>query len=90
MYVRLNVDAAYNITHLVRDLFLFFTRKVDKVIVLCADQEWYRCLVEATSLAVPLLDGVQCALPRQVEHEQYGHSIVANQGQHVYELALAT
>jgi hypothetical protein len=69
---------------------LLLTRKVHKVIVLCADQERYRRLIESSSLAVPLLDGIECALPCQVEHEEYGHSIVTHQRQHVYELALAT
>jgi hypothetical protein len=88
--VRLTHNVTCCTTYLVRNLFLFLARKVDKVIVLCADQEGYRCLIEASSLAVPLLDRVQRALPCQVEHEEYGHSIITDQRQHVYELALAT
>jgi hypothetical protein len=60
------------------------------MIVLGTDQERDCSLVEAAPLAVPLFDRVQCALPGQVEHEEYGHGIVADQRQHVHELALAT
>ena len=76
-------------TDLIGNLFLLFPWKVDKVIVLCADQERDGGLVEATALPVPFLDGVQGALPRQVEHEEYGNSVVADQGEHVDKLALA-
>lgn len=47
-----------------RDLFLLFPWKVDKVVVLGPYQEWDRGLVEASSLSVPLLDGVECGLSR--------------------------
>lgn len=45
-------------TYLIRDLFLFLSGEVDKMIVLCADQEWNSRLVEAASLSVPFLDRV--------------------------------
>ena len=60
------------------------------MVVLCADQEWDGGLVEASSLPVPLLDGVESALPRQVKHEEYRNGVIADQRQHVDELALAS
>ena len=59
------------------------------MVVLCADQDRNSRLVEATTLAVPLLDAVQSTFPRQVEHEQDGDSIVADERQHIHELALS-
>ena len=75
---------------LIRDFLLLLSRKVDKVVVLCADQEGYRGLVKASSLAVPFLDGVEGALAGQIEHEQDGDGVVADERQHVDKLALAT
>lgn len=46
-------------------------------------------LVESPRLPVPLLDGIQCALPRQVKHEENRHRIVAYKREHVHKLALA-
>ena len=69
---------------------MVFAGKVDKMIVFGADKERDSCLVEAPTLAVPFLDGVQCTLAGKVEHEQNGHGVVANEGQHVDKLALAT
>lgn len=60
------------------------------MVVLGANQERNGCLVEPTTLAVPLLDRVQGALPGEIEHEQDSNSVVAHQGKHVYELPLAT
>lgn len=77
-------------TYLVRNLLLIFARKVDKVVVLGADQDGNGRLVEAPTLAVPLLDAVERALACQVKHEQDGHGVVAHQRQHVDKLALAT
>ena len=69
-------------------LFLLLSREIDKVVVLCADQEGYGGLVKAPTLAVPFLDGVECALPGQVEHEEDGDGVVADEGEHVDEFAL--
>lgn len=77
-------------SYLIRYLLLLLAREVDKVVVLCADQKRDGSLVETASLSVPLLDGIQCAFSRQVEHEEYGNSIVANQRQHVHEFTLTT
>ena len=66
--------------YLVADLLLIFAWKVDEVIVFGANQEWYRCLVEASPLSVPLLDTVQGGLAGEVEHEEDGNSVVANEG----------
>lgn len=63
---------------MIRDLLLVFSWKVDEVIIFGADQEWNSGLVETSSLSVPLLDTVECALPCQIEHEQDSHSIVAH------------
>lgn len=58
---------------------MFFSRKVDKMVVLCADEEGNGSFVEAAPLSVPFLDGIKGALSGQVEHEQYGNSIIAHQ-----------
>lgn len=47
-------------------------------------------LVETPRLPIPFFDRIQRTLPRQIEHEQDGHSIIAHQWQHVHELSLAT
>ena len=47
-------------------------------------------LVESPRLAVPLLDAVECRFSGEVKHEEDGHCIVADEGQHVDEFALAT
>ena len=70
------------------DLFLLFAREIDEVVVLGADKERDGRLVEAPALPIPLLDGVEGRFPRQVEHEEDGDGVVANEGQHVDELAL--
>lgn len=74
---------------LVRNFLLVFPWKVDEMVVLGTNQYRNGCLVKPPSLAIPLLDAVECALSRQVEHEEDSNSIVANQRQHVDELALA-
>lgn len=63
--------------------------KVDKVVVLGADQDGDSRLVESAPLAIPLLDAVESALARQVKHEEDGDGVVAHQRQHVDKLALA-
>ena len=59
------------------------------MVVLCADEDGDGRLVEAAALAVPLLDAVESALARQVEHEEDGDGVVADEWQHVDKLALA-
>lgn len=49
------------------------------MVVLCADEEGNGSFVEAAPLSVPFLDGIKGALSGQVEHEQYGNSIIAHQ-----------
>lgn len=44
--------------------------------------------VEPSSLPVPLFDAVQGTLPRQVEHEQDGDRVIADQRKHRDEFAL--
>ena len=77
------------VSYLIRDLLLVLPGKVHKVVVFGAYQDRDGGLVEAAALAVPLLDAVQGALPGQVEHEEDGDGVVADEGQHVDELALA-
>ena len=72
------------------DLFLLLLGEVDKVIVFGANKEWYCSLVEASTLTVPFLDRVECALSREVEHEENCDSIVADQREHVDEFTLST
>ena len=60
------------------------------MVVLCADEERNSRLVETSTLAVPLLDGIEGALSGQVEHEEYGNGVVADEGKHVDEFALAS
>ena len=62
-------SAFLNNTHLCANLFLVFSRKVDEMVVLRADQEWDSGFVEATTLPIPFLDTVQGALPREIKHE---------------------
>lgn len=54
---------------LLRNLLLFFSGKVDKVIIFGAHQKGNGCLVEAASLTIPLFDAVERGLARQIEHE---------------------
>ena len=78
------------LTYLIRDLFLIFSRKIDKMVVLRADEERNGGLVETPTLPVPFLDGVESALARQVEHEQDSDSVIANERQHVDEFPLTS
>jgi len=72
------------------DLFLLFSGEVNKVVVFGTDKEWDSGLVESATLPVPLLDRIKGTFARKVEHEEYGDGIIADQGQHVDELALAS
>lgn len=73
-----------------RDLFLVFPGEVDKVVVFGSNKEGNCCLVEASALAVPFLDGVESALAGEIKHEKNSHSIVADKRKHVHKLTLAT
>lgn len=59
------------------------------MVVLGSDQERDGCLVEAASLSVPFFDAVEGGFPREVEHEEDGDGVVADERQHVDEFALA-
>lgn len=76
-------------TYLIGNLLLVLDWKVDKVVVLCADQDGNCRLVESAALAIPLLDAVERALARQVKHEEDSDCVIAHQRQHVDKLALA-
>lgn len=60
------------------------------MIVFRAHEKGNGGLVEASSLPIPLFDGVQSALSSEVEHEEYGYCVVTDQGKHVDKLALTT
>lgn len=60
------------------------------MIVLGSDQERNRSLIETSSLPVPFFDRIECAFPCEIEHEEDGNGIVADEGQHVDELPLPT
>ena len=68
------------LAYLCRYLFLLLSGEVDKVVILCADQERNGRLVETSTLAVPFFDRVEGALSGQVKHEEYGNGIVADEG----------
>lgn len=59
------------------------------MVVLRTDEERNSRFVEATALPVPFLDGIQCAFAGKIKHEQYGHCVIANKGEHVDEFSLA-
>ncbi len=59
------------------------------MVILRPNQKWNGSLVEASPLPVPLLDGIERALSRQVEHEQNSDGIIADEWEHIYELALS-
>ena len=76
--------------YLIADLLLVFSWEVDKMIVLCANQERDSRLVEASSLSVPFLDTVQGRFAGEVEHEEDSHCIIADEREHIDELSLPT
>ena len=59
------------------------------MVILSSDQEWDGGLVEAAALSVPLFDAVEGGFAREVEHEEDGNCVVADEGQHVDEFALS-
>lgn len=75
---------------LVGYFLLLFAGEIDEVVILGAHEDWNSGLVEASTLPIPFLNAVKGALASEVKHEQDGNRIVANQGKHVDELALAT
>lgn len=77
-------------TYLQRNLLLILAREVDKVVIFGTNQEWDGGFIKTTALAIPLLDGVQGALPSEIEHEEDGHGVVTHKRQHVHKLALTT
>ena len=77
-------------SYLIGYLFLIFSWKVNKVVVLRTNEEGYSSLVEASSLSVPFLDRIQCTLPSKIEHEKYCDGIIANKWEHVHEFPLAS
>ena len=74
--------------HLVADLFLVLSREIHKVVIFCANQEWYSSLVEASTLSVPLFYAVQRRFPGKIEHEEDCNCIVADKWEHVDKFSL--
>ena len=70
------------------DLLLLLAREIDEMVVLGADEEGDGGFVEAPALAVPLFDAVEGGLAREVEHEEDGDGVVADEGEHVDEFSL--
>ena len=66
---------------------MLFSGKVDEGVVFGADEERNGSLVETSTLSIPLLDGIQCALSRQVKHEEDSNGIVADERKHVDKLS---
>ena len=64
--------------YLCRYFFLLLPWEIDKVIVLCADEEGNGRFVKATPLAVPFLYRVEGALTGEIEHEEYGDGVVTD------------
>ena len=60
------------------------------MVIFCTDQQRNGSLVEPSTLAVPFFDGIEGALSGQVKHEEDGDCVVADQGEHVDEFALAS
>lgn len=76
------------LARLLRNVLLFLFRKFLEGVEFGTNHEGNSGLVETTSLAVPLLDGSQSDLARQVEHEKNSGRLVTHQGQHVHEFTL--
>lgn len=60
------------------------------MVIFCANKERNGSLVEASTLSVPLFDAVEGRFSSKVEHKEDGDCIIANEGEHVNELALTT
>ena len=73
---------------LIADLLLIFSREVHKVVVFRANQKRDSCLVETSPLSIPFFDTVECGFAGQVEHEEDGDGVVADEREHVDEFAL--
>jgi hypothetical protein len=41
-------------------------------------------------LAIPFFDRIESRFPGEIEHEEQGHGVIADEGQHVHKLSLAT
>lgn len=70
------------------DFLLVFFGKVDKVVVLGADEERDRRFVKASSLPIPFFNRIQCTLPSKIEHKKYSNGVVADEREHVDKLSL--
>jgi len=59
------------------------------MVVFGANQERDGGFVEAAALAIPFLDAVEGGFAGEIEHEEDGDGVVADEGKHVDEFALA-
>lgn len=73
-----------------RDFFLVLAREVDEMVVLGTNKERNGCFVETPALAIPFLDGVQSAFAGEIKHKEDRNGVIADEWQHIDELALAT
>jgi hypothetical protein len=51
---------------------------------------WWSYSIESSGLPIPLLNAQQGRLSGEVEHQEDGHCIVTNKGQHADEFPLPT
>lgn len=85
-----DLDSRHARGYLIADLFLIFSWEIDKVVIFGADEERDGSLIKSSTLSVPLFDTVEGGFPSQVEHEEDGDGIVADERQHVDEFPLTT
>ena len=60
------------------------------MIIFSANKEWDRRLVKPSPLPIPLFNAVKSTLPSQIEHEQDGHRVIADEGEHVDKFSLTS
>jgi len=64
---------------LLRDFRLLVVLHVREIVVLGADQERRGSFIQQSRLLVPILDGRQRRLAREIKHEEKGHGVVADE-----------
>lgn len=52
--------------------------EVDEMVVFRSNEERNSCLIETSSLPIPLLDRIKGALAGEVEHEEDGNSVITD------------
>jgi len=64
---------------LLRDFRLLVVLHVREIVVLGADQERRGSFIQQSRLLVPILDGRQRRLAREIKHEEKGQGVVADE-----------